>query len=198
MKVSKSIVVAFVLLLLASSLYRVIPGMPYGMAPQIAMAIFGGAVFGRHRWALLLPILSLFLSDLLFHVLYLNGQAPVPGFYPGQFSNYVLFALLTLFGSLMKKRNPLNITLFTISGSILYFLASNFLVWQAGAGYARPKTFDGLMMCYADGLAFYREYGVIKGFAGNFIIGDLFWVAVLFGAYYLVTRPSVQSERQVA
>ncbi|MET0634713.1 MAG: DUF6580 family putative transport protein [Chitinophagaceae bacterium] len=193
MKGNKTILVAFVLLLVVSALYRVIPGLPAGLAPQLAMAIFGGAVFSNRKWALMIPILSLFLSDLLFHFLFLGGLAPVPGFYEGQISNYILFVLLTFYGSLMKNRRPLNIAFFGISGSVIFFLASNFLVWINGAGFIRPKTFDGLMLCYGDGLAFYRDYGWIPGFGANFIIGDLIWCAVLFGSYYLITRQTVKS-----
>jgi hypothetical protein len=196
MKGNRTVIIAFVLLLVASALYRVIPGLPAGLAPQLAMAIFGGAVFSKRKWALLIPILSLFLSDLAFHFLYLGGLAPVPGFYEGQISNYILFILLTLYGSLMTRKTPLRIAFFSVSGSLLFFLASNFLVWINGAGFVRPKTFDGLMLCYGDGLAFYREYGWIKGFAGSFIIGDLIWCSLLFGAFYLFSRPVVTAHTQ--
>ncbi|RYY56434.1 MAG: hypothetical protein EOO09_06620 [Chitinophagaceae bacterium] len=198
MKGNKTAIIAFVLLLITSSVYRVIPGLPAGLAPQLAMAIFGGAVFSDRKIALLVPLLSLFLSDLLFHVLFLGGMAPVPGFYDGQVSNYILFMLLTLFGSLMKKKNLIQITFYTTVGSLLYFLASNFLVWFSGAGYARPKTFDGLMLCYGDGLAFYRDYGWIHGFSFNFIIGDLAWSFLLFGVFVLLTRPAASTRTQVA
>ncbi len=42
----------------------------------------------------------------------------------------------------------------------LFFIVSNFLVWLNGAGYARPKTFEGLMQCYVDGLPFFG-YSVV-------------------------------------
>ncbi|RYY60340.1 MAG: hypothetical protein EOO05_10240 [Chitinophagaceae bacterium] len=198
MKGNKTVMIAFILLLLASAIYRVIPGLPAGLAPQLAMAIFGGAVLSDKKWALIIPILSLFLSDLLFHALFLAGKAPVPGFYDGQVSNYILFLLLTLFGSLMKKKSAINIALFSISGSILFFLSSNFLVWINGAGFVRPKTFDGLMLCYADGLAFYRDYGWIKGFGASFILGDVAWTFLLFGVFFLLLKPVMSTKAEVA
>ena len=198
MKGNKILMIAFLLLLVASAVYRVIPGLPAGLAPQLAMAIFGGAIFSDRKWALIIPILSLFLSDLLFHFLFLAGMAPVPGFYDGQVSNYILFILLTLFGSLMKKKSSLNIALFSFSGSVLFFLSSNFLVWINGAGFVRPKTLDGLLLCYADGLAFYRDYGWIKGFGANFILGDMAWTFLLFGVFFLLVKPVTSPDRQVA
>jgi hypothetical protein len=43
------------------------------------------------------------------------------------------------------------------------------------------------MLCYGDALAFHRDYGLIHGFYGNQVIGDLFFSVVLFGCYYLIT-----------
>jgi len=198
MKSNKKITWAFVILLIASSLYRAIPGLPAGFAPQIAMAIFGGAVLSDKKWALLVPILSLFLSDLIFHFLYLGGLTATAGFYDGQVSTYILFIGLTLYGSLMKKKNPLTITFFSVTGSMLFFLVSNFLVWINNAGFQRPKTFDGLILCYGDALAFYRDYGFIRGFAGCFVLGDLIWCALLFGVFYLLGRSAIERRTQVA
>jgi hypothetical protein len=52
------------------------------------------------------------------------------------------------------------------------------MVWIGGGGYNRPKTFDGLMMVYADGLPFYQMS----------FLATLFFSAVFFGGYYLVTK----------
>ena len=193
MKLTKSTLLAFILLIIVASLYRVWDGRPFGFAPQMAMAIFAGAVIKDKRWAVLLPLLSMFLSDCLYQVLYLNGLSEIKGFYSGMFGNYVLIALLTCFGFLMKKITVLNVAGFSIAGSVLYFIVSNFMVWLGGGGYARPITFDGMMLCYGDALAFYRDYGLIKGFAGNFIIGDLFFSAILFGSYFLLKRPVLRT-----
>ena len=183
---NRSILISFALLIVTASLYRVWEGRPFGFAPQIAMAIFGGSMIADKRWAFILPLLSMFLSDLLYQALYLNGYTAISGFYPGQLTNYILFAGLTVFGFLLKKATVLCVAAFSVSGSLLFFLASNFFVWLGGGGFARPKTFEGLVQVYADGLAFYREYGLIEGFAGNLFLGDLFFSALLFGGYYLV------------
>jgi hypothetical protein len=188
MKFNKSFLLAFLLLVLSASLYRVWDGRPFGFAPQLSMAIFGGAIIKNKRWAFILPLLSMFLSDVLYQVLYINGLSQIPGFYSGQWVNYLLFAALTVFGFGLRRFNVLNVLGFAISGSVLYFLASNFTVWLGGGGLQRPKTFDGLLLCYSDALAFYRDYGLINGFAGNFLLGDLFFCSLLFGTFYFVHR----------
>jgi hypothetical protein len=180
MKITKSVILALVLLVLVSALYRVIPGRPMGFAPQYAMAIFGGALFIKDKkMAFLLPVLSMFLSDLLYQVLYNAGVAAYPGFYEGQWQNYALFALLTCIGFLVKKVNIVNVAAASVAAPTVYFILSNFVVWagwQGTRGLNRPKTFAGLMQCYTDALPFYP----------NSVYATLFFSLVLFGGYYIV------------
>src|SRR4051812_39308658 len=98
MKISKQVVFSFILLVVIASLYRVMPGRPFGFAPQIAMAIFGGAIIKDKKFAFLLPLLSMFLSDTLYEILYRNGIGSMQGFYNGQITNYILFSAMTVFG----------------------------------------------------------------------------------------------------
>jgi hypothetical protein len=197
MKLNRSTVVSFLLLVISASLYRVWDGRPFGFAPQIAMAIFGGAVIKDKKLAFILPLLSMLFSDLLYQVLYINGLSTIKGFYSGQLVNYILFAGLTVFGFMMKKINVINVLGFSVSGSLLFFIASNFSVWISGAGLGRPLTFEGMMLCYGDALAFHKQYGLIEGFAGNFVLGDIFFSAVLFGSYYLINKFS-PAKKQLA
>lgn len=194
MKISKSTVWTFVILVLTASLYRVWSQRPFGFAPQIAMAIFGGAVIKDKRLALVLPLLSMLISDALYQVLYAYDLSPIKGYYRGQWANYLLFVVITCFGMLMKKVNFKNVVGFSLSGTAIFFLLSNFGVWIGQGGYQRPRTFDGLIQCYWDAITFYRDYGVIKGFYGNQLIGDLFFSFVLFGAYYLINKFAIAKQ----
>lgn len=181
MKITKQLAGSFILLIVIASLYRIMPGRPYGFAPMIAMAIFGGAVIKDRKFSFLLPLLAMFVSDGLYQLLYMNGVGNIPGFYDGQALNYILFGGLTVFGFFIKNFNVKKIALACISAPTAYFLVSNFLVWASSsplAGLARPKTFDGLMMCYADGLPFY-PWSVVSTFVFS---------AILFGSYYLITK----------
>lgn len=198
MKGNKSLLLSAALLILAASLYRVWPDRPYGFAPQMAMALFGGAVIKNKRLAFLLPLLSIAVSDLLYQLLYVNGLTTIKGFYSGQWLNYLLIAGVTVFGFLLKRLTALRVAAFSITGSIIFFLTSNFAVWAGGGGLQRPKTFSGLLQCYYDGLAFLRDYGLIKGFYGNLFLGDLFFCTLLFGSFYLLQRTVLQPKRQLA
>lgn len=186
MKNKKQLAGSFILLIVIASLYRIMPGRPYGFAPQIAMAIFGGAVIKDKKFAFLLPILAMFISDALYQLLYINGIGKIYGFYDGQVLNYILFAGLTVFGFFIKNFNVKRIAIASLAAPTAYFLVSNFLVWASSsplAGLGRPKTFAGLIMCYGDGLSFY-----LWSLAATFIFS-----AIFFGSYYLITKPSAKA-----
>src|ERR1043165_4166119 len=102
MKLNKAITLAFILLILVASLYRVWDGRPFGFAPQMAMALFAGAIVKDKKWAIILPLLSMLLSDVIYQILYVNGLSTIKGFYSGMFTNYLLIAGVTCFGFLMK------------------------------------------------------------------------------------------------
>ncbi|HEY5462898.1 MAG TPA: DUF6580 family putative transport protein [Hanamia sp.] len=183
MKNKKQLAGSFILLIVIASLYRIMPVRPYGFAPQIAMAIFGGAVIKDKKFAFLLPILAMFISDALYQLLYINGIGKIYGFYDGQVLNYILFAGLTVFGFFIKNFNVKRIAIASFAAPTAYFLISNFLVWASAsplAGLGRPKTFAGLMMCYGDGMPFY-----LWSLAATFIFS-----AIFFGSYYFMTRSS--------
>ncbi len=178
MKFSRTLVVNFVLLVLVASLYRVMPGRPWGFAPQIAMALFAGAVIKDRKYAFVLPLLSMFVSDLFYQLLYMAGATEIPGFYSGQFLNYLMLTSLTVIGFFMRGKNIGRIAGGFLGGPTAFFLMSNFAVWIGGGGYNRPKTFEGLMMCFADGLPFY----------GMSILATVFFGSILFGAHYLLNK----------
>jgi hypothetical protein len=181
MKLDKSIIWSFILLVIVAAIYRVIPGRPYGFAPQIAMAVFAGAVIKDKKFALIVPVLSMFFSDLFYQVLYSSGLSDLQGFYDGQWQNYVLFGLLTFIGFMVKKINLVNIALASIAAPSIYFLLSNFIVWSGTSGTRgldRPKTWGGLMQCYNDALPFFR----------NSIAGTLVFSTILFGTFYLLSK----------
>jgi hypothetical protein len=179
MKSSHKIIWSFLLLVVIAALYRVIPGRPYGFAPQWAMAVFAGAVIKDKKWAFIIPVLSMFISDLFYQVLYIGGFSSMQGFYEGQWQNYILFTLLVFVGFAVKKLNVLQIGAASLAAPSLYFIFSNFLVWVSNGttrGLDRPKTFNGLMLCYSDGIPFYLTS----------LLATLVFSAILFGTYAFI------------
>jgi hypothetical protein len=178
MKPNRILITAFILLVFTGALYRLVPDRPLGFAPQFAMAIFGGALIKDRKWAIALPVFSMFLSDALFELLTRAGVVSMPGFYEGQWINYLLIAGVTFIGMAIRKVNVRQIALASVAAPVAYFLLSNGALWLGGGGYARPKTAAGLMQCYADALPFFK----------GSLAATLCFSALLFGAYLLVQR----------
>ncbi len=186
MKIDKSILLSFVLLVVIASLYRIMPGRPLGFAPQIAMALFSGSIIKEKKYAFLLPILSMLVSDIIYEVLFRFNISSVAGFYDGQLLNYILFVAVTVIGFWIKKENLLHIAAGSIAGATFYFIASNLFVWMGGGlalnNLPYAKTWDGLMACFAAGIPFYR----------GSLLATLFFSAILFGGYFLFNKHAVR------
>lgn len=183
MSFSRNNLLAFSLLIVITAVFRMIPyDFRAGMlgAPQIAMAIFAGSVIKERKWAFALPVLSMFLSDLVIQIIHWNNPAMMPGFYEGQFINYLLVASLTVIGFFISKKNVLEIGAGAIAAPSVFFILSNFAVWAGNGGYKRAKTVNGLLQSFQDGLPFYKID----------LVSCLVWSTVLFGSYYLLTATS--------
>jgi hypothetical protein len=184
MRIDRNTLISLLLLVVIAALYRAMPGRVWGFAPHIAMAIFGGSVIRDRRLAFALPLLSLLLSDLLYHVLHLQGLTPISGFYSGQWLNYILIGLLTFIGFAVRSNSVTQVFAGSLAGPLAYFLLSNLTVWIGGGGYARPKTFTGLLQCYADGLPFLQTS----------LYGTFFFSVILFGGYHLLGRLNLRPQ----
>jgi hypothetical protein len=160
-----------------TSIYRILPNRPYGFAPQIALALFGGAFFVQNKkWAFSLPLISMFLSDLLYQVLYNLGYSEIEGFYSGQWINYILIGSLTVFGFIISDAKIFKVILASIAAPTTYFLLSNGLVWFGNGGYHHSRTLIGFTQTLMDGIPFYQ----------NSVVGTLVFGAILFGGYSLL------------
>ena len=192
MRLNKQTIAGFSLLILVASLYRVIPGRPWGFAPQIAMALFGGSVIRDKKLSFLLPLLSMFISDLAYEMLFRKELSTISGFYPGQAFNYLLFAAITLIGFYVKENKVSSIVVGSFTGTTFYFIVSNFAVWIGGGlnllNQPYPKNLAGLGSCYAAGIPFYYT-----SLIATFVFG-----VVLFGGYYLVKKYSFQRNKAIA
>jgi hypothetical protein len=182
MKKDKSIIISFVLLVLMASLYRILPGRPLGFAPQIAMALFAGSIVKDKKFAFLLPLFSMLVSDIIYEVLFQYNLSPIPGFYSGQWVNYLLFAAITVVGFKIKQTNPVHILTGSIAGATIYFLLSNFTVWLGGGlditNLPYPKTMSGLLSCYTAAIPFYK----------GSLYATLIFSGILFGGYFLINK----------
>lgn len=179
MKVDKSIVASFILLVVISSLYRIIPNRPFGFAPQIAIALFSGSIVKDKKLAFLMPLFSMLLSDIIYELLYSYNFSSIKGFYSGQWINYLLFCAITIIGFYIQQTKILHIFIGSLAGVLFYFFASNFAVWVGGGlginNLPYAKNVDGLIACLAAGIPF------LKGS----LLATLLFSTIVFTGYRL-------------
>lgn len=155
-----------------------------------AGALFSGVVFKDKKYAYIVPLAAVFLSDVFFE-LFTNIQ----GFYGGgdMLFVYGAFVLTTFIGTRIKKANAGNILLASICVGVLFFLLSNLGTFIFRGLY--PYTFSGLIQCYASAIPFYKN-SLFGSFALNTIMGNVFYSGVLFGAYALLKPVFVKTPQQ--
>ena len=159
LKINLSFLLIISLIIIAAGL-RFIPHAP-NFVPIGALALFSGATLKKH-WSYILPISAMLFSDLII------------GFYtlPIMAAVYISFIIMVFLGSLARKNRQIGrLAILTLTGSITFFLATNFAVWAFTPMYTQDLS--GLINCYTAALPFFR----------NTILSDLFYVGALFGSY---------------
>lgn len=160
-----------------------------------ASALFGGIMIRNKKAAYIVPLLTLFISD-VFLQCFTEIQAFYGDFIGQLFFTYGAFLLITFLATLIKKVNVLNVLLAAIGSGVLFFLISNFGTFATTSLY--PHTFSGLMACYAAGIPFYQPGNLFSSFALNGIFGNIFFSAVLFGVWALIRQIDELAKRQLA
>jgi len=160
-------------LILAAALSRLLPH-PDNFTPIAAMALAGG-VYLEKRFALIVPLAALVISDFFigFHntILFVYGS-------------FVLIGFMGLWLKSHKKFSPVLGT--ALLSSTLFFVITNFGVWLTGGGWFYPRTWQGLIECYSMAIPFFR----------NTLAGDLVFTGVLFGLFELSLRSLRASEKK--
>ena len=115
--------------------------------PIGAMALFGGAYFNSRWKAYLLPLVTLWLSDIILNRFLFFGEWRF--FYEGFFWVYGTFALIVTLGTVLLRRITIrNVLVAAIAASLLHWLVTDFGVWLGGGtnpftGLPYPKTLEG-------------------------------------------------------
>jgi hypothetical protein len=150
----------FIGITLISVLMRILPHIP-NVAPITGLALFSGATL-KSKKALLIPLLTMFLSDIFL------------GFHSTILFVYGSFLLIAIIGRFIKNRvGFINLSLFGVLSSVLFFLITNFGVWLTSSMYV--KNINGLISSYVMGIPFLK----------NTIIGDFIYTMSFFYGYKL-------------
>ncbi|HET8897735.1 MAG TPA: DUF6580 family putative transport protein [Rhodanobacteraceae bacterium] len=147
-------------------LIHFVPGvLPYNFTPVEAIALFGGALFADRRLAVLVPLVAMFVSDLIIglHML-------IPLVYA------LIVATVWLGGRLRGRISAGRVAIAAIVSTTGFYLVTNFAVWALGTMY--PHTGSGLVACFVAGLPFFQWQ----------LAGSLLWCTLLFAGWALLSQ----------
>ncbi len=151
-------------------------------------------------WGYTLPFLGFIFSDLIIQVILQAKNLPTSSL-TGRLAIYAIFLALSQLGLILRwlklqkiERLIVGVSL-TLTGSVLFFLISNFMVWYgstpAAGNYYYPPTWSGLLRCYEMAMPFFK----------NQFFGDGVFSLAFFGIYALleqrVTEPSPATAHSV-
>ena len=131
-------------IIIVAILSRLIPHPP-NFTPVTAVALFSIINFKNKYIAISIPIICLFVSDLILGISLINLFV------------YFSFILISGIGYLFGKINLKSILL----SSLIFFIVTNFGVWLIGY----PNTLEGFVACYIAAIPFF----------GWTVAGDLFY-----------------------
>ena len=128
-------------LILILTFSRLIPHPP-NFTPIIAMAIMSGYFFRNIYLSLFVMLFSMLLADVFI------------GFYYNMIFVYLTLFLITfIFFNISNKINSKNLLICSLTGSLVFFIFSNFGVWVLGSLY--EKSLTGLVECYILAIPFF-------------------------------------------
>jgi hypothetical protein len=134
-------------LILILTFARLIPHPP-NFTPIIAVAIISGYFFKNLNFSLIILLAAMLISDLFI------------GFYENVIFVYTSLLLIAfIFHKINKKINLKNLFISGFSGSLIFFIISNFGVWVLGSpgvqDVAYEKSLSGLIECYILAIPFF-------------------------------------------
>ena len=138
--------ISLVLILVLS---RLIPHPP-NFTPIVAVAIMSGYLFKNIYLSFAILLVSMLVADAFI------------GFYENIFFVYLsLLFLVYIFYKLGRKINLKNLFLYSFTGSILFFIITNFGVWFLGSpgldNVPYEKNLQGLIKCYILAIPFIKN-----------------------------------------
>lgn len=141
---------------------RLIPH-AWNMTPLTAIVLFASVYLG-FRYSLFILIATMAISDFFI------------GFYQWEImlSVYAGFAMAGIIGIFIEKRKTAGTIFFgAIFSSVLFFILTNWAVWQFGSMY--EQSLAGLLQSFTMALPFFRSA----------LLGDMTYSGIIFGTYEL-------------
>lgn len=157
--VRKNVIVLALVWIFAAAFSRLIPHPPNFTAVG-AVAVLGGIAYSSRLGSLLVPVLAMFVSDLIL------------GFHSTMVWVYAAVMIVSLLApQVLEKVSGFRLGGMAVLSTAIFFLITNLGVWATGSLY--PMTAEGLLMSYAAAIPF----------SINQLLADLLFIPVAVLSY---------------
>ena len=136
--INKLFYLSFFILLLVFS--RLIPHPP-NFTPILASSIIAPFMLNNRFYGMFIPVLAMLISDIII------------GLHVYQFVIYLTIASISLVSP--TNKNFKGFLFIAISGSLWFFITTNFAVWLSSELYS--KDIEGLILCYTLAIPFFSN-----------------------------------------
>jgi hypothetical protein len=161
----------------------------HNFAPVAAVALCG-AVYLPRRIAAVLPILMLFISDLVLNLFHYHQPLFTFDIVP----RYVALALISLLGFALRGRsNVPRLLLASFVGSLIFFVITNTGSWLSDPGYA--KTSAGWLQAMTTGLPGYPSTWWFYRYT---LLSDLFYTLLFAACMSIQFKAEAEAQHQTA
>ncbi len=168
--------ILFVLVLIAA-ISRIIPH-PLNFTPLAAIGMFGAAYFTNKKYAYIVPLVAMLLSDVILNnTLYASMHSGFTVFYKDWYWVYATVLFITLVSTkIFAKVNFTRVIGGALLSALIFFVVTNFSSWLHNDMYT--KDIKGITNCYLAAIPFFK----------GTLLGNLFYSVVLFGMFEFITR----------
>lgn len=157
------------------------------LSPMIAITLFASAYISNRFIGFIVPFLSWLVSDIIINIVFENATTQGLNYFltPTALGVYGSLCLVFILGYFLReKTSVIKILGITVSSSFLFYFVTNTVSFFELSTVYNYYTADlnGYITCMIAGLPFYKTA----------FLGDLCYVTLLFGSYYLVNQSSLQ------
>ncbi|MCO5251460.1 MAG: hypothetical protein M9949_08575 [Candidatus Kapabacteria bacterium] len=179
-------------LILVMALSRLFPVFP-NFQPVTALALFAGAIFASNRkFAILIPISVMFLSDVLLHFFSESLLGYYAGFHYSTLIVYFAIVVIAFMGMVgIKTINFKNVTLTSLASALIFFLLTNMGSWLFGLDITNTpyeKSLAGFLYCFAEALPFFRYT----------LASTLLYSGIMFGVWIAAEKYVFSTKAELA
>lgn len=167
-----------------AAFFRLIPHWP-NFTPLAAIAMLGGAFVAHRALAFIIPLLAMFVSDILTVLLINYKYITVTEYFSSTGTALLYLSMIAMvgIGFLLKgKRSYVGLAGASLASAVIFFVISNFGVFLSNS---LPKTWLGLIGTYELGIPF---------FANN-LAGNLFFSFLFFGIIWKLSEQELKTQK---